>query len=152
MGPGEAQPRDFTKRRQIISSLRDYGYSLAMLGEELIGDATGPLHLTLRAELLNIDLLIVLNSGAAPLVELATISPDYRARQITRVWSKREYSEGRRSTPGDVVGMFLNWQFSEDEFESCELVQSVVATTESFSMSKAQLEGRLTSLGLPPPA
>ena len=62
-----------------------------------------------------------------------------------------EYTEGRRSTPRDVVAMFDNWPFSEEEFESCELVESVIATADRFCMSKAQLEGRLTSLGLPPP-
>ena len=43
--------------------------------------------------------------------------------------------------------MFDNWPFSEEEFESCELVESVVATADRFCMSKAQLEGRLTGLG-----
>lgn len=152
LGPGEAQPRDLRKRQQIAFRLRDVGYSLAVLGEELLGDAEAPLHLALQSELRNIDLLLVLNTGAAPLVELTTISFDYRARQITRVWSKRGYTEGRRSTPGDVVAMFDNWPFSEEEFESCELVESVVATADRFCMNKAQSEGRLTGLGLPPPA
>lgn len=123
-----------------------------MLGEDFLGDSEAPLHLALRSELRKIDLLLVLNTGAAPLAELATISYDYRARQITKVWSKREYTEGRRSTPGDVVAMFDNWPFSEEEFESCELVESVVETADRFCVSKAQLEGRLTNLGLPPPS
>ena len=152
LGPGEAQPRDLSKRRQIASRLRDRGYLLAMLGEDLLEDAEAPLHLALLSELREIDLLLVLNTGAAPIVELTAISSDYRARQITRGWSKREYTEGRRTAPGDVVAMFDNWPFSEEEFESCELIESVVATADRFCMSKAQLEGRLTSLGLPPPS
>ena len=152
LGPGEAQPCDLKKRQQIACRLRDRGFSLAMLGEDLLGKPTMPMHLALQSELPEIDLLLVLNTGVAPLVELTTISFDYRARQITRVWSKREYTEGYRSTPSDVVAMFDNWPFSEEEFESCELVESVVATADRFCMSKAQQEGRLTALGLPPPS
>ncbi len=152
LGPGKAQPHDLSKRRQIVSQLHDRGYSLAKLGEDVLEYSDVPLHLALLAELRKIDLLLVLNSGVAPLVELTTISSDYRARQITRVWSKREYTEGPRTTPGDVLAMFDNWPFSEEEFESCELVESVVATADRFCMSKAQLEGRLTGLGLPPPS
>lgn len=151
LGPGEAQPLDLNKRRQIASSLRDRGYSCASLGEELLEDAEAPLHLALLAELPNIDLLLVLNSGPAPLAELATISSDLRARQITRVWSKREYAGGGRSTPRDVVNMFENWHFSEEEFESCELVASVIDTAERFCAARAQQEGRLKGWGLLPP-
>ena len=153
LGPGEAQPPDFHKRRQIKSRLHEHGYSLAILGEELLRDADAPLHLALRSEIGNIDLLLVLNTGVAPIVELTAISDNLRARQITRVWSKREYVAGRRrTTPGDVVAMFDNSPFSEEEFDSCELVESVIETAERFCMSKAQQEGRLTSLGLLPPS
>ena len=135
LGPGEAQPRDLSKRRQIVSRLRDRGYSLARLGEDLLKHREAPLHLALLSELPKIDLLLVLNSGVAPIVELTTISFDHRARQITRVWSKREYAEGPRTTPRDVLELFDNWMFSEEEFESCELVESVVATADRFCMS-----------------
>ena len=151
LGPGEAQPRDLDKRRQIASRLRDRGYSLAMLGEDLLDDPDAPLHLALRSELQKVDLLLVLNTGVAPLTELATISSDYKARQITRVWWKREYDQGRKSTPRDVLAMFDNWPFSEEEFETCELVESFVETADRFCMSRAQREGRLTGLGLLPP-
>lgn len=151
LGPGESQPRDLCKRRQIASRLRENGYSLAILGEDLLEGAEAPLHLALRSELPSIDLLLVLNTGAAPLVELTTISFDLRARQITRVWSKREFTEKRRSTPGDVVKMFDYWTFDEDEFESCELVDSVVETAHRFCVNRAQLEGRLTRWDLLPP-
>ena len=151
LGPGEGQPFDLEKRRQIVARLREQGYSLAMLGEELLGDPEEPLHVALRSVIGEIDLLLVLNSGVAALAELSAISFDLRARQITRVWSKREYDEGRRTTPSDIVKMFDNLPFNKDEFESCELVESVIATAERFCMSKAQHEGRLTSLGLPPP-
>jgi len=151
LGPGEAQPCDLNKRRQIISRLRDHGYTQAISGEKLLGTPEAPLHLALQSALDDIDLLLVLNTGVAPLVELTTISTDYRARQITKVWSKREYVETGRSTPADVLSMFDNWPFSPDEFESCELVESIIETAERFCMSRAQLEGRLTSLGLPPP-
>ena len=114
LGPGEAQPIDLNKRRQIASELRAQGYSLTELGEELLEGAESPLHLALVEALPNVDLLLVLNSGPATLAELAAVSTDYRGRQITRVWSKREYVEDRRSTPGDVLGMFENWHFSEE--------------------------------------
>ena len=105
------------------------------LGEDLLKHREAPLHLALLSELPKIDLLLVLNSGVAPIVELTTISFDHRARQITRVWSKREYAEGPRTTPRDVLELFDNWMFSEEEFESCELVESVVATADRFCMS-----------------
>ena len=122
-----------------------------MLGEDFLRDIDAPSHMALRSELDNIDLLLVLNSGVAPIVELTAISFDYRARNITKVWSKREYAQARRSTPRDVLSVFDHWPFSQEEFDTCELVESFVATAERFCMSKAQLEGRLTRLGLPPP-
>ena len=151
LGPGEAQPPDLRKREQIKSRLHERGYSLTILGEELLQDADAPLPLALRSELPNIDLLLVLNTGVAPIVELTAISSDFRARQITKVWSKREYVEGRRTTPGDVVAMFENWQFNDEEFDSCELVEWVIATAERFCLDKAQVEGRLANWGLLPP-
>ena len=122
-----------------------------MLGEDLLGEPEEPLHVALLSKLDGIDLLLVLNSGPAPLAELASISFDHRARQITRVWTKREYDLRGRSTPTDIVKMFDNWPFSPEEFESCELVESIVETAERFCVSRAQLEGRLTRLGLLPP-
>ena len=94
LGPGVAQPFDLSKRQQIADRLRERGYSLAKLGEELLEEAEAPLHLALRSELPRIDLLLVLNTGEAPLVELTTISTDLRARQITRVWWWREHAAG----------------------------------------------------------
>lgn len=139
------------KRRQIACRLRELGYTLAMLGEDLLRDVEAPLHLALELELQDIDLLLVLNAGPAPLAELTTISRHHRARQITRVWSKREYyTEGSRSTPGDVVGMFDNSLFSPEEFEICDLVGEFVAAAERFCFNKAQSKGRLAELGLPP--
>ena len=151
LGPGQSQPRDLRKREQIASSLHERGYSLAVLGEEILGEPEAPLHIALQRVLPEIDLLLVLNTGAAPLVELTAISSEYRARQITRVWSRREYTEGPRTTPSDVVKMFDNQPFNEEEFDTCELVESVVATVDRFCMDKAQREGRLTSWGLLPP-
>ena len=152
LGPGEAQPPDLRKRKQIKCRLRGRGYSRAMLGEEFLEGTEAPLHLALRSELWKIDLLLVLNTGESPLVELTTISTDLRARQITRVWWRREHADGSRSTPRDVVTMFDNWPFNREEFESCELVESMLETADRFSLSKAQLEGRLANLGLPPPS
>lgn len=152
LGPGKAQPRDLNKRKQIASRLRDCGYALAILGEDFLGDPDEPLHFALRSKLPEIDLLLVLNTGPAPLVELTAISIDYKATEITKVWSKREYTEGPRSTPSDVLDMFDNWPFSPEEFDSCELVESIIATAERFCMDKAQREGRLTGWGLLPPS
>ena len=143
--------KDLRKRRQIVAGLRAHGYSSTALGEELLQEPEAPLHLALLYELPNIDLLLVLNSGPAPLVELTAISTNNRARQITRVWSKREYTGNPRSTPGDVLAMFDNWHFSEEEFTSCELVASVIDTAERFCTAKAQQEGRLRDWGLLPP-
>ena len=150
LGPGEAQPCDLKKRRQIVSRLIDHGYALAKLGEDVLGNPEMPLHLALLNALSDIDLVLVLNTGAAPLAELTSISFDSRAREITRVWSKREFVRGRRSTPRDVLAMFDNYPFSVEEFDSCELVESFVDTAERFCLSKAQSEGRLVGLGLLP--
>ncbi len=109
-----------------------------------------PLHVALLNALSDIDLVLVLNTGVAPLTELASISFDFRAREITRVWSKREFVRDRRSTPGDVLKMFENYPFSVEEFNSCELVESFVDTADRFCLSKAQSEGRLVGLGLLP--
>ena len=109
LGPGEAQPCDLKKRQQIASRLIDRGYVRAKLGEDFLGNPDIPLHLALLNALSDIDLVLVLNTGAAPLTELTSISFDSRAREITRVWSKREFAEGRRSTPGDVLAMFDNY-------------------------------------------
>lgn len=152
LGPGEAQPCDWEKRQQIVSSLIDRGYALAKSGEDVLCSPDMPLHLALRNALSDIDLVLVLNTGAAPLAELTSISFDARAREITRVWSKREFVGGRRSTPGDVLAMFDNYPFSVEEFDSCELVESFVETAERFCLSKAQSEGRLAGLGLLPPS
>lgn len=151
LGPGEAQARDLAKRHQIAAALKACGYSRAVLGEDLLGSPEVPLHLALRTEVRSIDLLLVLNTGVAPLVELTSLSFDHRARQITRVWSKREYNQRGRSTPSDILAMFDNSLFSENEFDSCELVESMVATAERFCLSKAQREGRLIGWGLLPP-
>lgn len=150
LGPGKAQPCDLKKRRQIKSRLINRGYVQAKLGEDILGNTKIPLHLALRDVLSDIDLVLVLNTGVAPLVELTSISFDFRAREITRVWSKREFVRGRRSTPGDVLRMFDNSPFSVEEFNSCELVEAFVDTAERFCFSKAQSEGRLVGLGLPP--
>lgn len=152
LGPGEDQPHELNKRKQITSRLRGRGYSLTILGEDLLGEPTLPLHLALKSKLSVIDLLLVLNAGVAPIVELTAISSDLRAREKTKVWSKRVYTEGSRSTPGDIVAMFEYRTFSEEEFESCELIESIIAITDGFCMGKAQREGRLTAFGLPPPS
>ena len=152
LGPGEAQPCDLNKRRQIVSRLIDRGYALAKSGEDVLGSPEMPLHLALSNALSDIDLVLVLNTGAAPLTELTSISLDARAREKTRVWSKREFVGGRRSTPGDVLAMFDNYLFSVEEFDSCELVESFVETANRFCFNKAQSEGRLAGLRLLPPS
>ena len=151
LGPGEAQESDLKKRHQLKSRLIDEGYALAKLGEDLIGNPEMPLQLALISELRDIDLLLVLNTGPAPLAELASISHSYKAKEIIKVWSKREYMNRQRSTPGDIVSMFENSMFSPEEFESCELIESLVAVTERVCITRAHKEGRLISLGLLPP-
>ena len=150
LGPGRAEPSHLRKREQIASRLRACGYRQAQLGEQLLGQPDVPLHIALRNALPEIDLLLVLNAGAAPLVELTSLSFESRGREITRVWSRREYAGDSRSTPSDVLAMFDNFPFSEEELDSCELVESFVDTAERFCFNKAQLEGRLTGLSLPP--
>ena len=148
LGPGKAQPPDLKKRKQIARRLKSRGYLQAKLGEELLGNPDIPLHIALLNALDAIDLVLVLNTGSAPLTELTYISQDSRAREITRVWTKREYQANSRSTPGDVLKMFDNWFFDGNEFETCELVGEFLQTADKFCFNKAQSEGRLFNLRL----
>ena len=150
LGPGERQQRDLEKRRQIVSRLHSHGYLRARLGEQFLGDPTDSLHFALRAALPNADLLLVLNTGPAPLVELTTISFNEEAVRKTRVWSRREYTEGPRSTPSDVLKIFHNRPFSEEEFNACVLTGEMVEAADEY-LGKAQMEDSLGGFRLLPP-
>ena len=151
LGPGESQKADFEKRKQITSRLRDHGYCLAELGEDFLGCPPEPLHIALLSALDTIDLLIVLNTGAASLAELSVISLDLAAREKTIVWWPARFDEGRRTIPTDVVGTFSNNVFGKREFSECQLVEEVIEEADRFCMNHAQREGRLVSFGLIPP-
>jgi len=153
LGPGEVQRAHYEKRLSIKERLRDRGYLRADTGEQILGPSPElPLHLALARALRNVDLILVLETGPAPLVELTQLSNSYRARQITRVWCLREHVAGRRSAPSDVVKMFDHWLFNQDEFDSCELTDEFLLAADRFCLNKAQLTGRLQDMGLAPPA
>lgn len=151
LGPGEAEPCEYRKRCQIAHRLRRHGYELTQLGEELLGEPSAPLAIALEHLIDHFDLLLVLNAGVAPLVELTSISKNYAARAKTRVWMKREYRGRQKSAPDDVVKMFEHWLYSETEFDTSELITSIIDATDRFCMNRAQREGRLTMFGLNPP-
>ena len=113
--------------------------TLACSGEDFIGLPDKPLHLALQEKMPDADLLLVLNTGPAPLAELVAISllRSYEALRKTRVWSPRKYTEGPRSTPGDILKMFQNTPFSLEEFNTCALTGQLVEATDEFLLGLA---------------
>lgn len=150
LGPGDRQPRDLDKRRQVVSRLRSNGYLGTLLGEDFLGNPENALHMALRAALPDADLLLVLNTGPAPLVELTTISFNEEALHKTRVWSRREYTEGPRSTPSDVVKMFHHRPFTEEEFNTCTLTGEMVEAVDEY-LIQAQMKAAFGGSGVLPP-
>lgn len=153
LGAGQAYPAEYGKRRQILDGLRARGYQHAALGEDALGDDPSvAIHVALLALVQHgsVDLILVLDTAPAPLAELAVLSLDRHAREITRVWCKREFLSARRSTPSDVVKLFEYRPFGEDEFAQCDLLAEFVAAAERACLNKAQDEGRLPGLPLFP--
>lgn len=134
----------------MVFHLRRSGYSSALLGEEFLGNPEDALHVALRKALPEADLLLVLNTGPAPLVELTTISFNQEALRKTRVWSKREYTEGSRSTPGDVVKMFHYRPFTEEEFNVCTLTGEMIEAVDEY-LVQAQMNAAIEGSGVLPP-
>ena len=94
-----------------------------------------------------LDLVMVLDSGAAPLVELSTISQVIQFRQKTWVWCRRDLMGERRSIVRDMVTSF-NWApYTQQEFTDCTLTQEFVDCANRSSFDKAQKEGIVPPLG-----
>lgn len=152
LGPGENQPEDFKKRKQILDELVSLGYSKAKLGEDVIPkDSEIPYTDALLSLVPDFDLILVLDSGPAPLVELATLAHIAKALQITKVWWKREYATGGRTSATDVVKRYDNWPYNPEEFQTCELLASFKESAERNCFNKALLENKLppgTGIGL----
>jgi len=152
LGPGNRYPRDHKKRVSILKHLRKEGYVGAMLGEDLAKDRTDlPFQVRLISSLESLDLVLVLNSGTAPIVELSLLWPYSRAREIARVWCPRKYIEKRRSVPGDVVKSFDYRVFSNQEFNQCALKEEFLQATNRECFNIAQRQGLLSHIGLLPP-
>lgn len=151
LGPGEAQSKDLRKRRQILDELQQRGYTQTKLGEDFAeAGSEMPWAVMLRALVRDLDLILVLNSGVAPLVELTILWPDVRAREVTRVWCKREYATDRRTTPKEIIESFDCKYFSKDEFDTCDLTADFVQAAERACFNKAQRLGLLSDIGLIP--
>lgn len=151
LGPGEAHPKDLCKRRQILNELQQCGYTQTKLGEDFARDESEmPWPVVLRALVSNLDLILVLESGVAAVTELAILWPDPRAREITRVWCKREYATPERTTPRQIIDMFHHWFFSQEEFDACDLIADFVQAAERTCFNKAQRQGLLSDIGLLP--
>lgn len=150
LGPGDAQPSHLQKRIEIRDRLRVLGYELAVLGEEILGDSPLPLTMALLAELNPDDLVLVLDTGVAPLAELAAIMPNLSLRENTEVWCERGILGNRRSTPSDVVRSFDYKLFAEDELNSCELTEQFIDAANRAWIARAQREGILSSIGYLP--
>jgi len=151
LGPGEAQPAQHAKRCQIRDRLLVEGYDRAVLGEEIIGEnSILPLSINLESKLAPDDLLLVLDAGPAPLVELTTIWRDLNLREITEVWCPRSIWAARRSTPGDVLSLFDYRLYGDDEFTTCDLTEQFVHSANRECFARAQRDGILSSLGFLP--
>ena len=150
LGPGDAQPSHLQKRIEIRDRLRVLGYELAVLGEEILGDPPLPLTIALLAELNPDDLVLVLDTGVAPLAELAAIMPNLSLRENTEEWCERGVLGNRRSTPGDVVRLFDYKLFAEDELNSCELTEQFIDAANRAWIARAQREGLLSWVGYLP--
>lgn len=150
LGPGEDQPTEYTKRIAIRNQLRACGYTKVKLGEEIL-NTNSPLPMALLAAVQDIDLILVLESGPAPLAEISILFPDYAARDITRVWCPRRFFSTRRTMPIDIVRAFEYKLYSESEFTNCDLTAEFIQAAERFCFKKAQREGLLSGLGLLPP-
>lgn len=152
LGPGEAQPKDLYKRKRILNELQQRGYTQTKLGEDFVVDSSEvPWPIVLRALVPQLDLILVLDSGVAPLVELTLLWPDVRAREITRVWCNRTYVSSRRTTPTDIIKSFDGRLFSQEEFDACDLIGDFLQAADRACFNKAQRQGVLSHLGLPPP-
>lgn len=152
LGPGEAQVAQHRKRIDIRDRLLAEGYDRAVLGEQVIGPETVlPLSIELESNLESDDLILVLNAGPAPLVELTTIWQNQTLRENTEVWCPREYWTVRRSTPGDVLEMFDYRLYGDAEFQTCDLTEQFVHSAHRTCFARAQRAGYLTSLGFLPP-
>lgn len=151
LGPGESQPRDLAKRQRILETLHQNGFDSAQLGEEKIGrDTPIPLQMAILAAVKDTDLILVLETGPAPLAELTALSLNFKAREITQVWWKREHAAEQRSTPSDVVLTFTNYRFSQTEFENCDLTVDFVDAAKRTCLKKAISEGLLSDILIPP--
>ena len=151
LGPGESQPEDYNKRVQIRDNLREQGYLSSSLGEEEIGvNPLLPLPLALVDAIPNLDLVMVLDSGPAPLVELSFIAQRLEFRNKTHVWCSRDLLGDRRNTVGDLIKMFPWSAYDQQEFRDCSLTQEFVDCAKRFFVNKAQQEGLLSPLGFLP--
>lgn len=149
LGPGTTQERDYSKRCQIRDLLQQKGYNHAVLGEEALGPAPDlPLNLALFTIVPQTDLILVLETGPAPLTEITTLMSIPRAREITRVWCLRDHIGQRRSTPADVVKSFETYLFIAEEFATCSLSESFIETADRFCVTKGMYDGIIPSLGL----
>jgi hypothetical protein len=151
LGPGQAQPKDLLKRTQILNELKQRGYTQTNMGEDFAeagSGATWPL--MLKTLVRDLDLILVLNSGVAPLVELTILWPDIRAREVTRVWCKLEHYTARSTTPKAIIDSFDCRFYNQNEFDTCDLTAEFVQAAERVCLNKAQRLGLLSDIGLTP--
>ena len=148
LGPGQGELYQgfdsHQKRLEILDLLYAHGYAQAVLGENIIPDETTiPLHIALVRELKADDLVLVLNTGAAPLVELTEIFPRQALRAVTVVFCPRGYLSVHRSTPGDVVRFFDYRRFNTEELTSCELSTEFIDAANRTCFDRAQQQGAI---------
>lgn len=152
LGPGDQKK----KRRDIVASLQECGYTNAAIGEDFIPVKEEPLPATLSKLLPAMDLIIVLNTGASALAEMLTITlRNIDAVKKTMVWTPVNWMPRDmppdRHVPGDILRQFQNrWGFSAVQLEECSLVDEVVTWTNRFCLV-SQLLGKYPILPNPIP-
>lgn len=156
LGPGEGERYEgfdtYQKRLEILELLQAHGYPQTVMGENIIPDGTTiPLPFALVGELKTDDLVLVLDTGAAPLAEItAILFARLDLRDSTHVFCPRDYLSGERSTPGDIVRSFVHIRFNTEELTSCELTTEFIAAANRTCFDRAQRQGEFRWFGHQP--
>lgn len=126
----------FTKKRQqIIDSLTESGFT-AFTSEELVKQVPSALPLPLQ-ELQHwraVDLVIVLEAGVAPGMELASYAHDAEFCQKCIVFHPRDWDPARQKTfPSEVLRLFPNRvPYAEREMKACPIVAACIHRAEAL--------------------
>lgn len=126
----------FTKKRQqIIDGLTEAGFA-AFTSEEIAKQVPSCLPLPVQ-ELQHwraVDLVIVLEAGVAPGMELASYAQDAEFCQKCIVFHPRDWDPARQKTfPSEVLKLFANRVlYAEREMRACTIVAACIHRAEAL--------------------